>query len=179
MRRRTAAILFFLLALPVVAAGRPQVRCINPAVPSRLSAALVTRVVDGDTIYVSVNRRRERVHLIGIDTPEVYPGEKLNRDARSAGTSRAAIQALGRLSSELTKRHLDGRSVGLERDIETRDRYGRLLAYVWVASQLFNMIILREGYAQVYTFPPNVKYAELFLACQRKAREKGRGLWGK
>lgn len=179
MRRRTAAILVFFLTLPTLAGGGPQVRCISPPAPSGLSAAVVTRVVDGDTIYVSVSRRREKVRLIGIDTPEVYPGEKLSRDVRSAGTSRAAIQALGRLSSEFTKRRLDGRNVGLETDVEKRDQYGRLLAYVWVSGQLFNMIILREGYAQVYTFPPNVKYAELFLACQREARENGRGLWGK
>lgn len=88
------------------------------------------------------------------------------------------MQNLGHQSSEFARRYLDGREIRLELDVQHRDSFGRLLAYVWLRdSRLFNMIILREGYAQVYTFPPNVKYVDLFLACEREAREKGRGLW--
>ncbi len=139
------------------------------------------RVIDGDTIQVRLsNARTERVRLTGIDTPEIYDSEKLERDSRESGRSREEIQTLGRLASEFTKKHLDGKSIWLELDVQTRDKYARLLAYVWLPDGiLFNMVIMREGYAQILTIPPNVKYADLFLACQREAREKRRGLWGR
>lgn len=158
-----------------------QAACTNPPQPANLPQARVVRVIDGDTIQVRLsNTRTERVRFIGIDTPEVYESEKLQRDSRESGRSREEIQALGRLASGFTKKHLDGKDVGLELDVQTRDRYGRLLAYVWLSDgMLFNFLILREGYAQVLTIPPNVKYTELFLACQREAREKRRGLWGR
>ena len=157
----------------------PQAACTNPPQPASLLQGSVVRVVDGDTIRVRLaNGRTERVRLIGMDTPEVYESEKLERDVRESGRSRAEIQALGRLASDFTRRSLDGRSVGLELDVQIRDRYGRLLAYVWFANgTLFNALILREGYAQILTIPPDVKYVELFVACQREARENNRGLW--
>ncbi len=166
---------------PSGAQAGPQPACTNPPQPANLLQVRVVRVVDGDTIQVRLpNTRTERVRLIGMDTPEVYESEKLARDVRESGRSREEIQALGRLASEFTKQRLDAKSVGLELDVQARDRYGRLLAYVWLPDgSLFNMVILREGYAQVLTIPPNVKYADLFLACQRDAREKMRGLWGK
>lgn len=159
----------------------PQAACTNPPQPPNLIQARVVRVIDGDTIQVRLsNARTERVRLIGMDTPEVYESEKLERDARESGRSRAEIQALGRLASEFTKKHLDGRDLALELDVQMRDRYGRLLAYIWLPDGIqFNVLILREGYAQVLTIPPNVKYTDLFLACQREAREKVRGLWGR
>ncbi len=117
---------------------------------------------------------------MGIDSPEVHESSKLNRDALQSGKSKAAIQALGRLAWDFTRSRLDGRDVWLELDVQTRDVYRRLLAYVWLADgSLFNMVILREGYAQILTIPPNVKYVDFFLACQREAREHGRGLWSK
>ncbi len=175
---KLAAVLAFLTISPSVA-GAPQLRCANPPIPPELYPSTVTRIVDGDTIDVSVDGRRRRVRFIGVDTPEVYPGAKLNRDAQTLGVSRKVVQALGRLSSEFTRQQLLAEDVALELDVQTHDRYGRLLAYVWLADgTLFNMLIVREGYAFVYTFPPNVKYADIFLACQREAREKRRGLWG-
>jgi len=157
----------------------PAVGCINPPLPDRLYAAVVVRIVDGDTIDV-LSGKRLRVRLIGIDTPEVHDGAKLNRDAQQSGRSRETIKALGRLSSEYTRRHLLGEQVALELDVETRDRYGRLLAYVWLQDgTFFNMAIVRDGFAVVSTYPPNVKYVEILLACQREAREEERGLWGR
>jgi micrococcal nuclease len=162
-------------------AAAPTSTCIYPPKPSNLFQGIVIRVVDGDTADVRLlNGPRERVRLLGIDTPEVYDSEKLERDARASGRSKEEVQALGRLASEFTKRHLGGKEVGLELDVQTRDQYGRLLAYVWLQGGiLFNLHILREGYAQVLTIPPNVKYVELLLACQRDAREQRRGLWGR
>ncbi len=130
--------------------------------PHRTFTATVVRVVDGDTLDVRIDGRTERVRLIGVDTPEVY----------------GQAEAYGAEASAFTKRRLDGREVRLELDVEERDKYGRLLAYVWVGDELFNATLLREGYAQLMTVPPNVKYVDQFVALQREAREAGRGLWG-
>lgn len=124
----------------------------------------VTQVIDGDTIEVEVDGSRERVRYIGIDTPE--------RD-----DERPEVRAMARRATEANRRLVGGRRVRLEFDAEERDRYGRLLAYVWVGDTLVNERLLREGYAQLLTIPPNVRYAERFLAAQREAREEGLGLW--
>jgi micrococcal nuclease len=135
----------------------------------------VSRVVDGDTLKLSDG---ERVRLIGIDTPEVHYSDKLLRDANSSGKDAAAIQAMGQKASDFTKSLVAGKKVRLEFDVKRRDRYGRLLAYVYLEDGTFvNAKIIEEGYAQVMTIPPNVKYSDLFLKLQREAREKGKGLW--
>ena len=160
-------------------AGLPST-CTNPPKPPNIFPATVSRVVDGDTIRVQIkNGPAGLVRLIGIDTPEVHESAKLARDVRQSGRSREEIKVLGRFAWDFTRRYLDGKEVGLQYDVQTRDQYGRVLAYVWLPdSSFFNMLILREGYAQILTIPPNVRYAELFLACQREARQAKRGLWG-
>ncbi len=136
----------------------------------------VERVVDGDTLKLSGG---ERVRLIGVDTPEVYYSEKLIRDAARTGKDIKSIQALGRKASEFTKRLCSGRRIRLEFDVEKRDRYKRLLAYVYLEDGTFvNARILEEGFGQVMTIPPNVKYAEYFLKLQQEARNNHKGLWG-
>jgi micrococcal nuclease len=124
----------------------------------------VTRVVDGDTIDISPSvKGRSRVRLIGMDTPEVYFG----------------TQPYGPEASAFAKRELDGQEVKLELDVQKIDPYGRLLAYVYLPDgSMFNETLLEEGYAQVATFPPNVKYVDRFLEAQREARAANRGLWG-
>jgi micrococcal nuclease len=124
----------------------------------------VTKVVDGDTFDISPSvEGRSRVRLIGMDTPEVHFG----------------TQPYGPEASAFAKRELEGEEVRLELDVQKIDPYGRLLAYVYLPDgQMFNETLLREGYAQVATFPPNVKYQERFLEAQREAREANRGLWG-
>lgn len=124
---------------------------------------VVERVVDGDTFVLA---NGERVRLIGVDTPEsVKPGEEPEPYGKEAG--------------QYTKKMLEGKKVRLELDVSERDRYGRLLAYVYLEDgTFFNELLLSEGYARVLTVPPNVKYAERFLAAERAAREAGRGLWG-
>src|SRR5262249_50511408 len=118
----------------------------------------VLHVVDGDTIRVQLPSGPTAVRLIGIDAPEEHESDRLDRAARSNHRSKATIQALGRLASEFTRRRLLGRSVSLELDAEERDRYGRLLAYVWLDERtLFNAEIVRAGYATAYTVPPNVR----------------------
>jgi micrococcal nuclease len=139
-------------------------------VPTRVGQAdqdatvKATRVVDGDTIDISPSvEGRSRVRLIGMDTPEVHFG----------------TQPYGPEASAFAKQELNGEEVELELDVQKIDPYGRLLAYVYLPDgQMFNETLLREGYAQVATFPPNVKYVDRFLSAQREAREANRGLWG-
>ena len=124
----------------------------------------VVHVVDGDTIHVQCGARVEKVRYIGIDAPEIHhpiwgaePG--------------------GREAAALNRRLVGGRHVRLELDVRTRDRYGRLLAYVWVDDLMVNAELVRLGYAQVMTVRPNVRHQALFVKLQREARAAGRGLW--
>ena len=104
------------------------------------------------------------MRLIGIDTPEsVKPG--------------APVECFAREASAFLKRLVEGRRVRLERDVEERDRYGRLLAYVYRGDVHVNAELVRQGYATVATFPPNVRHADDFLRLQRRARREQRGLW--
>lgn len=128
-----------------------------------LSGAVV-RVVDGDTIHVRINGRVEKVRYIGVNTPEIHHPTKGEEPG-------------GREAAEVNRRLVGGKTVRLELDVQERDRYGRLLAYVWVGDTMVDAELVRLGYAQVMTVPPNVKYQELFLRYQREARERGRGLW--
>ncbi|MDR7537047.1 MAG: thermonuclease family protein, partial [Armatimonadota bacterium] len=153
--------------------------CASPPPPPGRQPARVVRVVDGDTLRVALPGGTDRLRLIGVDSPETHDGAKLARDVQRSGRSQAAVRALGAQARAFTLRHLQDRPVGLEFDVQRRDRYGRLLAYVWTPEgELFNLVILREGFAQVLTVPPNVRYTALLLACQRESREQRRGLWG-
>lgn len=125
----------------------------------------VVSVTDGDTIQVALDGKKETVRLIGVDTPEtVHPSKP--------------VEPYGPEASAYAKRRLTGQHVRLEFDVEERDHYGRLLAYVWMGEELFNASMVKDGYAQVLTIPPNVKYADRFVTLQREARANSRGLWG-
>jgi micrococcal nuclease len=124
----------------------------------------VVRVVDGDTIRVRIGDRVERVRYIGVNAPELHHPR---RGEEPGGREAAAVNA------ELVA----GRTVRLVLDVQSRDRFGRLLAYVWVDDVMVNAELVRRGYAQVMTVPPNVRYQSLFLELQRDARRAGRGLW--
>ncbi len=141
----------------------------------------VVRVVDGDTFHcILSNGEQVKVRLIGVDTPESKANEKARRDAEKSGKSVEEIVKMGKLSAEFTKKLLPkGEVVYLEFDVQKTDKYGRLLAYVWLSDgRMLNEVIIKEGYAQVYTIPPNVKYQDRLLAAQRYARENRKGLWG-
>ena len=125
-------------------------------------------MVDGDTIVVETGGIEEKVRLIGIDTPEtVKPG--------------SPVECYGKAASARTEALLpEGTAVVLERDVEARDRYDRLLAYVYRASDgtFVNLELAADGYALPATYPPNVAHTEAFLEASRQARAEGRGLWG-
>jgi micrococcal nuclease len=127
----------------------------------------VVRVVDGDTIRVRVGGREERVRYIGIDTPE---------SARQG----MGVECFARRAAAENARLVDGRRVRLEPDAEARDRYGRLLAYVFRVEdeRMVNESLVRGGYAVPLTIPPNDRYAARFVHAADEARESRRGLWG-
>jgi micrococcal nuclease len=127
----------------------------------------VVRVVDGDTIHVNVDGRDVRVRYIGIDTPEeVKPDTPVQCFARAAAAANRQLVA--------------GREVRLVPDVEERDRYGRLLAYVFRAGdgRFVNAELVGDGFARTLTIPPNVRYAERFADLAARARRAERGLWG-
>ncbi len=126
----------------------------------------VVKVVDGDTVHVDLGGRDEKVRYIGMDTPETHkPG--------------TPVQCYGRAASAYNARLVAGRRVRLRTDAEARDRYGRLLAYVYREPDgLFvNAELVRRGYARILTIPPNVAHAAQLLKLERQARSSGRGLW--
>jgi micrococcal nuclease len=124
----------------------------------------VVRVVDGDTVEVS---KGETLRLIGMDTPETVD-------------PREPVQCFGREASARAHELLDGTSVYLEYDATqgVLDRYGRTLAYVWLADgRLFNRLMIAGGYAHEYTYDVPYRYQAEFQAAERSAREHDRGLW--
>ena len=136
-----------------------------PTLAADLQKARVTRVVDGDTIEVRFNYgRSEKVRYIGMNTPETY----------------GDTECFGKKASAYNKALVANKMVWLEMDVEKRDKYSRLLAYVYLdpnGDAMVNAILVAQGYAQMATYPPNVKYVDLFRELQRGAREDARGLW--
>ena len=149
-----------LLAIAVALAPAPV-----SADAAAMLEAKVIHVDDGDTIDVRVEGRIERVRYIGIDAPEVPHG--------GVGGERGG-EAAARLNVAL----VGGKRVRLEMDREARDRYGRLLAYVWVGDTMANLEMVRRGYAQTLTIPPNARYEEWFARAEAVAQAARLGLWG-
>lgn len=147
------------------------------AYPARITEAKVVRVIDGDTIEVrwvaGAELPSKRVRLIGIDTPEVN-GEP---------------EPFGDEATRFTHEQVLNQTVWLEKDVSETDRYGRALRYVWltrpadspdeaqVRAGMLNALLLSRGLARLATFPPDVRYVDLFTALQQEAREAGAGLW--
>ncbi|MBI2595628.1 thermonuclease family protein [Candidatus Daviesbacteria bacterium] len=131
----------------------------------------VSRVVDGDTIEVVYLGQARKLRYIGVNTPETVD-------------PRRPVQCFGKEAADENKRLLAGKEVYLEKDISDTDKFGRLLRYVYLKlddnTMLFiNDYLVREGFAQVDTFPPDVKYQARFVAAQKEARENNRGLWAR
>lgn len=139
---------------------------------------IVTRVVDGDTFKMS---NGEKVRLIGIDTPEKYDSDKLDRESERTGRDKNTIKILGEASSDYVRKLVEGKQVTLVKEpgYEDRDKYGRLLRYVYMEDGTFvNAKIIQDGYANVYN-AANVSKINEFRKLEREARENKRGLWGR
>jgi micrococcal nuclease len=142
----------------------------DPVSPTgALDTATVTRVVDGDTIRVMLGTVDTPVRYIGIDAPEPDTPDPIQKPLAEAAT--AANAAL-----------VEGKVVILEQDVSQTDRFDRLLRHVWIESEsggfvLVNFELVRAGFAQVATFPPDVKYVDALVAAQDAARAESRGLW--
>jgi endonuclease YncB( thermonuclease family) len=135
----------------------------------RTTKAKVIRVIDGDTIVVTIGSKSYHIRYIGMDTPEeVKPNTPIQAMAREAAAANARLVA--------------GKSVLLERDVSETDRFGRLLRNVWVQRNgvltLVGLELVRTGFAQVTTFPPDVKYVDQLTAAEAVARSAELGLWG-
>ena len=125
-------------------------------------------MIDGDTVELSDGRL---VRYIGIDAPEVR--------RREGGRWVVDPEPMSQEATEFNRYLVQGQSVRLEYDVQTHDRFGRLLAYVYVGDVMVNAQLLKAGFAQPLTIPPDVKYAESFRALAEEARREGRGLWGR
>ncbi len=139
----------------------------------------VVRVVDGDTLKVRYWGKEESIRLIGIDTPESRVNKKTKKDAKRSGQDIKTIIAMGKRATEYVESQVKpGDLITIEFDAQQRDRYGRLLGYVYLSNgKMLNEEMVKAGYANVMTIPPNVKYQDRFLKAYQEAREKRRGLW--
>lgn len=127
----------------------------------------VTKIVDGDTFWADNGSEKGiKIRFIGIDAPE------------SRNMFNIKKEYYGKESKEYLKNLLSGKRVKLVSDVDSLDRYGRTLSYVYLEDGTFvNAEIIKNGFAVIMTIPPNIKYSEEFLNLQREARESNRGLW--
>ncbi len=135
-----------------------------PLAPSASAADvfIVTRIVDGDTIELNTG---DKVRYIGVNTPEsVDPRRK--------------VQCFGKEAARKNEELVGGQAVRLVKDVSDKDKYGRLLRYVYAGDTFINLELIKQGYAQVDTVPPDVNYQDLFIQAEHEARLNQSGLWG-
>ncbi len=134
--------------------------------------SIVIKIIDGDTIKVRYWGKEESIRLIGIDTPESKVNTKAKRDAEKTGQDIKIITSMGKRATKYVSSLVKpGHKVTIEFDVEQRDRYDRLLGYVYLSNgKMLNEEIVKAGYA-------NVKYQDRFLKAYQEARERKRGLW--
>ena len=123
--------------------------------------AIVKRVIDGDTIVLSDDRR---VRYIGINAPEM-------------ASSKAPIRCFAQEATNKNRELVEGKKISMQKDISEVDKYKRLLRYVWINGIFVNEYLVREGYAQQDTYPPDIKYVKLFKKAAEEARTSNKGLW--
>lgn len=114
---------------------------------------------DGDTLTVSINDKKEKIRLLGIDTAEMQQGY------------------WGKEAKKYTEKLTKGKNIDIETDIQARDKYGRLLAYVYVDGKFLNNELIKNGYAQLLTYTPNIRYVDTFTKSQTEARNKKLNIW--
>ena len=121
----------------------------------------VVRVIDGDTIEIE---GKIKVRYVGVNTPELHDPRK-------------PIECFGQAASDENKRLVEGKEIYIQKDVSETDKFKRLLRYVWVGDMFINDYLVRQGFAQVSTYPPDVKYVSQFLEAQKEAQDNKRGLW--
>lgn len=181
LKRRWLGVLVTVLAAALVATAVaiPAGSSLAATNATKYTKAVVVDVIDGDTIAVKwlagPKLPSSRVRLIGVNAPE----------------STTRVEPYGKEATNFTRKQLKGRTVWLEKDVSEKDRYGRALRYVWltpppakptskhVRKYMFNAKLVAAGYAQVATFPPDVRWANLFVQLQREAQAAKNGLWRK
>ena len=151
---------------------------VGAAPVSRTLEGFVVYVVDGDTVHVRIENRVEKVRYLGINAPEIPHPHRGGPPPLCAGRPRgraawAADDAAKRINLDLA----GGQHVRLELDRQHRDEHGRLLAYVWAGETMLNAEMVKRGYAEVVSIPPDLRYRALFTRLQNEARQAGRGLW--
>lgn len=152
------------LPLPFGGAGQVfPLPTVSPEITPVLSRerVRVTRVIDGDTIEIEGGRR---VRYIGINTPETVDPRK-------------AVECFGREASAQNRALVEEKEIEMEKDVSDKDKYGRLLRYIWLEDLFVNDYLVRQGFAQAATYPPDVKYQERLSEAEHQAREGKRGLW--
>jgi micrococcal nuclease len=149
--------------------------------PGNSQAATIISIVDGDTLKIRLNGKEESLRLIGVDTPESRDNEKAERDSSRTGQAMKTILAQGKLATQYLQKILrEGDPIKIEFDVQTRDKYQRLLGYVYLKNgRMLNEEIARAGYANIMTVPPNVRYVARLVAAVTDARNNKRGLWAK
>lgn len=123
---------------------------------------IVTRIIDGDTIELNTG---DKVRYIGINTPESVDPRK-------------EVQCFGKEAARKNEELVGGQAVRLVKDVSDKDKYGRLLRYVYVGDTFINLELVKQGYAQVDTVPPDVNYQDLFIQAEHEAKLNQSGLWG-
>lgn len=134
----------------------------DPLTRNATRTARVARVIDGDTIEL---QNGETVRYIGVDTPETVHPDKPS-------------ECFGAAASRKNRELVEGKQVRLERDVSNSDKYGRLLRYVYVGDTFVNKYLVAHGFAHAVSYPPDVKYQDVFRKAQRTARRNERGAWG-
>ena len=155
MRKRQNRVIGSILLAIVLICLIGLAGCISPP-----ETAAVIQVIDGDTIVIEGDYR---VRYIGIDTPEIRP----------------AVEAYGGEAWQANRELVEGKEVRLERDMSETDRYGRLLRYVYVDDVFVNAELVRQGLAEVKSYPPDTKYQDYFEELESLARKAGLGMWAK
>ncbi|MCX6725780.1 MAG: thermonuclease family protein [Candidatus Shapirobacteria bacterium] len=131
--------------------------------PAQTQLFKVTRVIDGDTIEIE---NGQKVRYIGINTPEMDDKDPVKL-------------CLAKIATLENKKLVEGKEVKLEKDISETDKYDRLLRYVYIGEIFVNDYLVRQGFAQISTYPPDVKFKEQFKKAEQEAQDNNRGLWNK
>ncbi len=139
----------------------------------------VLKVIDGDTLRIRLKGKAEKIRLIGIDTPEMRVNDKAQRDARRSKMDISTILRQGQESRRFVRTLVkQGDRIRVVFDVQKRDRYGRLLGYVYLSDgRMLNEEIIRAGFASLLSIPPNIRYQKRFQKVFMEARHHKRGLW--